>query len=177
MTTLSSGKLPRLTLILGGARSGKSTLAEQLLTAEPGPWTYIATAEAYDNEMRDRITQHQARRKDGWVTIDAPIDLAGALNGAAAKQPVLVDCLTLWLSNLMLGGHDVPGATAALIETVLRRAAPCILVSNEVGLGIVPDNALARAFRDEAGRLNQRMAVVADRVLFVAAGLPMTLKG
>lgn len=174
---IDSGKNPRLTLVLGGARSGKSALAERLLTAEPGPWAYIATAQAFDDEMRDRIAVHRARRADGWVTYDAPVELPGILAREAVGQPVLVDCLTLWLSNLMLGGHDVMAATEALVAALPNRTAPCILVSNEVGLGIVPDNALARAFRDEAGRLNQRMASLADRVMFVAAGLPLTLKG
>ncbi|MEQ1576248.1 MAG: bifunctional adenosylcobinamide kinase/adenosylcobinamide-phosphate guanylyltransferase [Hyphomicrobium sp.] len=177
MPTLSSGKLPRLTLILGGARSGKSALAEQLLSAEPGPWAYIATAQAFDDEMRVRIAQHRARRVDGWTTYDAPVELARALADQTAGQPVLVDCLTLWLTNLLLGSHDVVAATQSLIEVLAARDKPCILVANEVGLGIVPDNALARAFRDEAGRLNQRVATVVDRVLFVAAGLPLTLKG
>ncbi len=174
---MTSGNLPRLTLVLGGARSGKSTLAESLLTAGPGPWAYIATAQAHDDEMRQRIAAHQARRASGWVTIEAPVALADALTGVAADHPALVDCLTLWLTNVMLGGHDVVQATGALIDALSRRDHPCILVSNEVGLGIVPENALARAFRDEAGRLNQRIATVADSVLFVAAGLPMTLKG
>ncbi len=144
---------------------------------EPGPWTYIATAERYDDrEMHERIAEHQSRRGPGWVTLEAPIALAQSLT-ETASQPVLVDCLTLWLSNLMLGGHDVPAATQTLVAALEARTAPCILVSNEVGLGIVPDNALARAFRDEAGRLNRLVAAAADRVLFVAAGLPLTLKG
>ena len=176
MVTINSGKNPRLTLVLGGARSGKSALAERLLTAGQGPWAYVATAQAFDDEMRERIAQHRARRADGWVTFEAPVDLAGTL-GKAGDQPVLVDCLTLWLSNLMLGGYDVALATDALIVALSDRTKPCILVSNEVGLGIVPDNALARLFRDEAGRLNQRMAEAADRVVFVAAGLHLTLKG
>ncbi|MGQ0671486.1 MAG: bifunctional adenosylcobinamide kinase/adenosylcobinamide-phosphate guanylyltransferase [Hyphomicrobium sp.] len=175
---MTSGKLPRSTLILGGARSGKSALAERLLTEQPGPWVYVATAEARDGEMRDRIALHRSRRGPDWVTIEAPLALAETLaEGSAARHPALVDCLTLWLTNLMLGGHDVPAATATLIDVLSRRVHPCILVSNEVGLGIVPDNGLARAFRDEAGRLNQRIAAATDRVLFVAAGLPMTLKG
>lgn len=174
---MTSGKLPRLTVVLGGARSGKSAYAEGLLTAEPGPWAYIATAEAHDDEMRVRIAQHQGRRATGWTTIDAPLDLAGALSGAAAGTPVLVDCLTLWLANLILAPHDIPTATDRLIDALSRRSKPCILVSNEIGLSIVPDNALARAFRDEAGRLNQRVAAAADRVVFIAAGLPLTLKG
>ncbi len=174
---IDSGKNPGLALILGGARSGKSALAERLLTAGPGPWAYIATAQAFDDEMRDRIAQHQARRADGWVTYEAPVELPQVLRDKTVSQPVLVDCLTLWLSNLMLGGHDVMAATEALVAALSDRTAPCIVVSNEVGLGIVPDNALARAFRDEAGRLNQKVAAIADRVLFVAAGLSLTLKG
>jgi adenosylcobinamide kinase / adenosylcobinamide-phosphate guanylyltransferase len=173
----TSRKLPKATFVLGGARSGKSRLAENLLIGVPAPWAYIATAQAHDGEMRDRIRQHQARRQAGWTTIEAPIALSDTLTGAAAHTPALVDCLTLWLTNLMLGGHDVAAATNRLIDALAARTVPCILVSNEVGLGIVPDNALARAFRDEAGRLNQRVAAAADRVLFVAAGLPMTLKG
>ena len=177
MSGPSSGKNPRLTLVLGGARSGKSVMAERLVTAEPGPWTYIATAgQCDDREMDQRIADHQKRRGPGWVTLEAPIDLAHALI-ETARHPVLVDCLTLWLSNLMLGGHDVPAATQAATAALVTRITPCILVANEVGLGIVPDNALARAFRDEAGRLNSHMASVCDRVLFVAAGLPLTLKG
>ncbi len=174
---MTSGKLPQSTFVLGGARSGKSALAESLLTGVPAPWAYIATAAAHDDEMRDRIRQHKVRRQAGWTTIEAPIALPDALTGGAANMPALVDCLTLWLTNLMLGGHDVAAATDRLIDAFAARTAPCILVANEVGLGIVPDNALARAFRDEAGRLNQRVAAAADRVLFVAAGLPMTLKG
>jgi adenosylcobinamide kinase / adenosylcobinamide-phosphate guanylyltransferase len=125
--------------------------------------------------MRARIAQHQARRQAGWHVIEAPIDLAGALD-QAAEHPVLVDCLTLWLTNLMLGGHDIAGATADLSAALDRREAPTILVSNEVGLGIVPDTPLGRAFRDEAGLLNQRIAARADRVLFMVSGLPLIVK-
>lgn len=163
------------TLVLGGARSGKSGYAEQLLTRHSAPWIYIATAEAFDEEMRIRIAEHQARRGDGWRTIEVPIDLADTLDREAAR-PVLVDCLTLWLSNLMLGGHDIPAATAALEAALARRREPTVLVSNEVGLGIVPGTSLGRSFRDEAGRLNQRIAAVAGHVVFMVAGLPMTLK-
>jgi adenosylcobinamide kinase/adenosylcobinamide-phosphate guanylyltransferase len=161
--------------VLGGARSGKSRQAETLLTRSPGPWVYLATARPLDDEMRARIAEHQTRREPGWQTIEAPIDVAGALQQAAAR-PALVDCLTLWLTNLMLGDHDIAGATAALEGALDQRPAPTILVSNEVGLGIVPATPLGRAFRDEAGRLNQRIAARADRVLFMVAGLPLTLK-
>jgi adenosyl cobinamide kinase/adenosyl cobinamide phosphate guanylyltransferase len=165
----------RLTLILGGARSGKSRHAEALVTSHPPPWVYIATAQAFDDEMRERIAAHRARREAGWQTLEAPLDLTGAL-AQAEDAPVLVDCLTLWLTNLMLGEHDIPDFTAALEAALSARTAPTVLVSNEVGLGIVPDNALARAFRDQAGLLNQRIAAWADRVHFMAAGLAMVLK-
>ncbi|MFN0219599.1 MAG: bifunctional adenosylcobinamide kinase/adenosylcobinamide-phosphate guanylyltransferase [Hyphomicrobium sp.] len=172
---MSSSISPRLTLVLGGARSGKSALAESLLAASPGPMTYIATAEARDDEMRVRIDAHRTRRGRDWTTVEAPVALVAALN--AAEGPALIDCLTLWLTNLMLGSHAIAPETDKLIAALQARAAPCILVSNEVGLGIVPENALARAFRDEAGCLNQRVAAACDRVLFVAAGLPVVLKG
>lgn len=164
-----------ITLVLGGARSGKSRYAEQLLTRHPAPWTYIATGQAFDDEMRKRIAEHRARRRDGWQTIEAPIDIAGALAEDAAR-PAMVDCLTLWLTNLMLGGHDIAGATSALESALDRRDAPTVLVSNEVGLGIVPGTPLGRAFRDAAGLLNQRIAARADHVLFMVAGLPLTVK-
>jgi len=125
--------------------------------------------------MRNRIAEHRRRRGDGWRTIEAPLELAGALTEAGGT-PVLVDCLTLWLSNLMLGDHDVPTATAALEEALTERKAPTLLVGNEVGMGIVPETPLGRRFRDEAGQLNQRIAAKAGRVLFMVAGLPMTVK-
>ena len=162
-----------LTLVLGGARSGKSRHAEALIQALPPPWTYIATAQAWDAEMRARIDLHRARRPAGWQTVEAPLDLPAALAGPG---PALVDCLTLWLTNLMLGGHDAAAAADALDAALDARSAPAVLVGNEVGLGIVPDNALARAFRDEAGRLHQRLAARADTVLFMVAGLPMRVK-
>ena len=165
----------RLTFVLGGARSGNSRHAEALVTAHPPPWAYIATAQAFDDEMRARIAQHRTSRAAGWRTIEAPLDLPGAL-ADAGSAPVLVDCLTLWLSNLMLGERDLPAAIAAFENALAGRAAPTVVVSNEVGLGIVPDNALARAFRDQAGLLHQRIAARADRVLFMAAGLPMVVK-
>ena len=165
----------RLTLVLGGARSGKSRHAERLATALPPPWTYIATAEPFDAEMRARISAHRARRDAGWTTVEAPINLARAID-AAGSGPVLVDCLTLWVSNLLLNGIDMMEATASLDGALNARAAPTILVANEVGLGIVPDNALARAFRDAAGQLNQHLAARAERVVFLVAGLPMRVK-
>ncbi|UFN46988.1 bifunctional adenosylcobinamide kinase/adenosylcobinamide-phosphate guanylyltransferase [Roseomonas sp. OT10] len=165
-----------LTLVLGGARSGKSRTAEALTTRHAAPWRYVATAQAFDDEMRARIAEHRARREPGWETVEAPLDLADALRDAG-RRPVLVDCLTLWLTNLMLGERDIPAAVAALEAVLADRAAPTVLVANEVGLGIVPENVLARRFRDEAGRLNQRLAARAENVVFVAAGLPLALKG
>lgn len=164
-----------LSLILGGTRSGKSQYAERLITAQPPPWVYIATAQAFDDEMRDRIAIHRARRDVGWFVIEEPLDLARAL-AEAGERPVLVDCLTVWLGNLTLGDHDITAATEALDAALDRRGVPTVLVSNEVGLGIVPDNALARAFRDASGRLNQHFAARADSVLFLVAGLPMRVK-
>jgi adenosylcobinamide kinase/adenosylcobinamide-phosphate guanylyltransferase len=163
-----------ITLILGGARSGKSAYAERLI-GERG--LYLATAEAGDAEMADRIRAHRERRGPGWETIEEPLDLAGALERhATADGPVLVDCLTLWLSNLMADERDIDTETGRLIERLGALPCPAVLVSNEVGLGLVPATPLGRAFRDNAGRLNQRVAAAADRVIFMAAGLPLTLK-
>jgi adenosylcobinamide kinase/adenosylcobinamide-phosphate guanylyltransferase len=169
--------LPRVTLVLGGARSGKSRYAEDLVR-QAGAGIYLATAQALDAEMAARIACHRAGRGPGWTTIEEPLDLTGALTRAAQmERPVLIDCLTLWLSNLMDAGRTVADETARLLDALKATAAPVALVSNEVGLGIVPDNALARAFRDEAGRLNQAVAHAADRVVFLAAGMPLILKG
>ncbi len=168
-------KAARVALVLGGARSGKSRHAEALVARHPPPWAYIATAQAGDADMRARIAEHRARRGADWRTIEAPLDIGAAL-GACRGLPALVDCLTLWLSNLMLAGLDVQHAAAHLDAALEAREAPTVLVANEVGLGIVPDNELARRFRDEAGRLNQRMAARADRVVLMVAGLAMILK-
>lgn len=165
-----------LTFLLGGARSGKSAHAEKLATALPAPWTYIATAQALDDEMAERIAEHRARRLQGWETLDAPLDLAQALRTLPDGRPVLLDCLTLWLSNHMLADHDVDALCAELEQVLSAPRGPWFVVSNEVGLSIVPDNALGRRFRDAQGRLNQRIAAVADRVLFMVAGLPMQVK-
>ncbi len=162
---------PAVTLVLGGARSGKSAYAEVLL----GGGTYLATAEAGDAEMAARIAAHRARRGEAWRTVEEPLELAAAL--AKCEGPVLVDCLTLWLTNIMQAGRDVDAEVQALVAALQELAGPVVLVSNEVGQGIVPDNALAREFRDRAGRLNQEVAAVAGRVVLVAAGLPLVLKG
>ncbi len=143
--------------------------------AHPPPWRYIATAQGWDDEMHARIARHRADRPPGWQTDEVPIALPAAL-AAAGDRPVLVDCLTLWVTNLLLADHDIDQATDALLAALRARRAPSVLVANETGLGIVPDNALARRFRDAAGLLNQRVAAQADRVLFLVAGLVMTVK-
>ncbi|UCI33936.1 bifunctional adenosylcobinamide kinase/adenosylcobinamide-phosphate guanylyltransferase [Mesorhizobium sp. B4-1-4] len=166
----------KLTFIIGGARSGKSAHAEVLVSAAPSPWAYIATAQAYDAEMRERIALHRSRRGDGWATIDAPLDLIGAIKALPDNQPMLLDCLTLWLTNHMLAEHDIATECRRLADVLSRPRGPWFVVSNEVGQGIVPDNALARRFRDDAGRLNQQVAAVADTVLLMVAGLPLKVK-
>ncbi|MGE0151821.1 MAG: bifunctional adenosylcobinamide kinase/adenosylcobinamide-phosphate guanylyltransferase [Reyranellaceae bacterium] len=171
-------RLPPVTLVLGGARAGKSRYAEAAIErANPPGAVYVATAEAGDVEMATRIAAHRAQRGSLWRTVEAPIELVEAIEACdRPEHPILVDCLTLWLSNLMLGGHDCDEACDRLADRLAAPPAPLVLVSNEVGLGIVPDNRLARDFRDQAGRLNQRIAEVAQRVVFVAAGLPLLLK-
>ena len=165
-------------LVLGGARSGKSRYAQQRAEACAGRLAYIATAQALDAEMADRIARHRADRDARWHTIEAPLALAAAIARAGESHAaILVDCLTLWLSNLLLADRDPQGEGATLAEAIAACPVPVALVANEVGLGIVPDNALARRFRDEAGWLNQRLPAIADEVVFVAAGLPMVLKG
>lgn len=173
-----SNRLPPVTLVLGGARSGKSAFAEKLVEAASPERLYLATGQAWDGEMEERITAHQQRRGEGWQTIEAPLGLADALvANTIADRPVLVDCLTLWVTNLMLGEEDLDAAFDGLCSALPELQAPVVFVSNEVGLGIVPDNAMARAFRDHAGRLHQKIAGLADEVYFVAAGLPLKMKG
>jgi adenosylcobinamide kinase / adenosylcobinamide-phosphate guanylyltransferase len=163
-------------LITGGARSGKSTLAERMTLTMGTPATYIATAEAFDDEMADRIARHRDRRGPEWTTLAEPRDLVGALERSDGRGPRLVDCITLWLSNLMLAGADWEGEVAALTGLIPRLAAPVVIVTNEVGSGIVPENALARAYRDAAGLANQRLAVACDEVWFCVAGHPLRVK-
>ncbi len=164
--------MPEITLILGGARSGKS--ARALALAAP-PRAFIATAEPRDEEMAARIARHRAERGGDWALIEAPLDLAGAVARAEGRT-LVIDCLTLWLSNLMEAGRSPEAETAGLLAALARAEAPVILVSNEIGLGLAPMEPLSRAFRDEQGRLNQRVAAAATRVEFVAAGLPLRLK-
>lgn len=164
-------------LVLGGARSGKSGFAEQMGDALPGKHIYIATAQAFDDEMAQRIARHRADRADHWQTVECPLALTEAIQAHDSEDSViLVDCLTLWLSNLMLGDHDIAAVRSRLTRLLETVQGTLLLVSNEVGQGIVPDNALARQFRDEAGWFNQALARASDEVWFVTAGLPQRLK-
>lgn len=166
----------RITFVLGGARSGKSRFAEGRAKGFDGPKTYIATAEPFDEEMRQRIAKHREQRAgDGWATIEAPLDPASVIR--RAEGLVLLDCVTVWLGNLMHHEKDIRAEVSGLADALKDSAARIVLVSNEVGLSIVPENAMARRFRDEQGLANQRLAEVADEVFFVAAGLPLKLKG
>jgi adenosylcobinamide kinase/adenosylcobinamide-phosphate guanylyltransferase len=165
-------------LVLGGARSGKSRYAERLVEDTARCGTYLATAEAGDAEMAERIAAHQARRGPFWRTVEAPLALTSAIVAhAAPERPILVDCLTLWLSNLLLAGKQADEEVRVLCSALREATGMVVLVSNEVGMGLVPETPLGRRFRDAAGHLNQDVAVLADRVVFVAAGLPLVLKG
>jgi adenosylcobinamide kinase/adenosylcobinamide-phosphate guanylyltransferase len=170
-------RLGHLTLVLGGARSGKSRHAERLVLASGLTPVYIATAEALDAEIAARIAEHKRRRGEQWRTVEEPLDLVGVLHEQCRpERAVLVDCLTLWLTNLMVAGRPVRAETAALVAALSELTGTLVLVSNEVGLGVVPTDAMARAFVDHAGRLHQSIAEQADVVDFVAAGLPLHLK-
>lgn len=169
--------LPRLSLIIGGANSGKSLFAENLIAQSGLSRVYIATAQAFDDEMRAKIKAHQDRRSADWHTIEAPLDLVEALRSIDGNQAILVDCLSLWLSNHLLAEHDLTRESDLLLEALRDPPCPMVLVTNEVGMGIVPDNALGRIFRAAQGRLNQQIAAKADLVATVIAGLPMVLKG
>lgn len=169
--------LHRRVLVLGGARSGKSRIAQQLAEASQAEPVLIATAQGLDEEMQERIARHRAERDPSWQTQEAPLDLADALCAQAVPgRVVVVDCLTLWLTNVMLDGRDAARESKALVDALKEVAGPVVLVSNEVGQGIVPTSALGRTFRDEQGRLNQRIAEICDAVVFVAAGHPILLK-
>ena len=167
-----------LTFVLGGARSGKTSYALREAWKRPGNrHVMIATAQAHDAEMAERIARHRAERGEGWTTVEAPLDLAGAVAGLGAGDVAVVDCLTLWLTNHLLAEADLGQQVAELTRALAASPAALYVVSNEVGQGIVPDNALARRFRDEAGWMNQAVAATADRAVLVAAGLPLVLKG
>lgn len=163
--------------MLGGARSGKSRYAQARAEALPGDLVYLATAQAFDQEMHERIASHRDDRGPRWTTVEEPLDLAAAITDVSKPGTVvLVDCLTLWASNLMLAKRDTAATSKDLVRALLRVRSPVVLVSNEVGLGIVPDNALARRFRDVAGQINQDMAAMASEVVMLFSGLPLTLK-
>ncbi|MCO6185785.1 bifunctional adenosylcobinamide kinase/adenosylcobinamide-phosphate guanylyltransferase [Rhizobium sp. L1K21] len=170
--------MSRVTLVLGGARSGKSAFAEQLAVQSGQALHYIATGQAWDDEMRERIATHRQRRGGLWTTHEAPVELSAAIASLDnANNTILVDCLTLWVTNLMMGESDMDAAFEALLNQLSGVRAHIIFVSNEVGMGIVPENAMARQFRDLAGSLHQKIAAQAEAVYLVAAGLPLKLKG
>lgn len=169
--------MPDRVLVIGGQRSGKSRYAEELVIASGLSPVYLATAASGDGEMRERIALHRARRGEGWRTVEEPLDLAGALARESGEGfHVLVDCLTLWVSNLLAAERSLDDETGRLLEELARVTGPVVLVSGEVGLGVIPDNALARRFADALGAVNHRVAAVVDRVVLVAAGLPLVLK-
>ncbi|MEM9550755.1 MAG: bifunctional adenosylcobinamide kinase/adenosylcobinamide-phosphate guanylyltransferase [Pseudomonadota bacterium] len=163
--------------MLGGASSGKSTFAERLVVSSGKPRVYLATAQAFDAEMREKIDQHVSERGSGWTTIEEPLDLAAPLASVSEDQVVLLDCATMWLSNHMLAENDLEQAQTALLQQIDGCNAQLVIVSNEVGQGIVPDNALSRRFRQAQGGLNVALAQRADLVVQVLAGLPNVLKG
>lgn len=169
--------LPRTLLVLGGARSGKSAFAERLVRTSGRQPVIVATAEAGDGEMAHRIARHRQVRGPGWIVLEETLNLTGALEAASRPdRAVLVDCLTLWLSNLMLAGRDPAAETGALAGLLPCLPGPVVLVSNEIGLGLVPETSLGRRFRDAQGQLNQTIAATTDQVVFVAAGLPLVMK-
>lgn len=167
----------QITLILGGTRSGKSSFAQALAEKNEKSLVYIATAEAFDQEMTDRIERHQQDRGPAWQTVEESHDIAAVIAAHSSSQAtLLIDCLTIWLSNLMLADSDVEAALEKLIDTLKAAPGSVILVSNEVGSGIVPESPLGRKFRDESGRMNQRLAAISDNVALIVAGLPLWLK-
>ena len=169
--------LPPVTLVLGGARSGKSRYAEWMVENAASGGTYCATAEAGDVEMAERIAAHRARRGPFWRTVEEPLALAPVIaTETTPERPLLIDCLTLWLSNLLLAAKPIDEEADMLCSALRLAAGPVVLVANEVGMGLVPQTPLGRQFRDAAGRLNQQVAALADRVVFIAAGLPLLLK-
>jgi adenosylcobinamide kinase/adenosylcobinamide-phosphate guanylyltransferase len=169
--------LPGLTLVLGGAASGKSAFAESLVRGTGRGLTYFATAQIFDNEMREKVSRHKEMRGAGWHTVEEPLDVGRALAAISGDQAVLLDCATMWLSNHLLAESDLAEAEAALMAGLSLCPAPVVIVSNEVGLSVVPENALARQFRQAQGELNQKLAAKAGLVVNVAAGLPQVLKG
>ncbi|WP_422071917.1 bifunctional adenosylcobinamide kinase/adenosylcobinamide-phosphate guanylyltransferase [Tranquillimonas rosea] len=169
--------LSKVTLVLGGASSGKSDIAEKFVLKSGLPRVYVATAQAFDDEMRAKIKRHRAARGEAWTTLEAPFDAAGAISGRDSGEIVLLDCATLWLSNVLLADRDVDAEGARLVSALADAPCPVVVVSNEVGQGIVPENALSRRFRAAQGQLNRSLAAEAGTVIGVMAGLPFALKG
>jgi adenosyl cobinamide kinase/adenosyl cobinamide phosphate guanylyltransferase len=159
-----------LTLLLGGARSGKSTLAVQMAERQQLPVVFVATAEAFDDDMAERIRRHREERPAHWTTVEAPVSLAEAVDGVPADTFVVIDCLTVWMANLMVHDADRAAATERLLAALIRRAGPTVVVSNEVGMGIVPEHPMGREYRDDLGRLNQQVAALAHTALLLVAG-------
>jgi adenosylcobinamide kinase / adenosylcobinamide-phosphate guanylyltransferase len=174
---MTKNTLCALTIVTGGAKSGKSRFAEGLVMASGRPRTYIATAQVWDAEMQAKVETHRIDRGGDWHTIEAPCDVAAALNQVPADAVVLLDCATMWLTNIMLAEGDLAAETSALLAALAACPAPVVVVTNELGWSIVPDNALARRFRDAQGRLNQQLAAQAGLVVAVISGLPLVLKG
>ena len=169
--------LPKLSLVLGGAACGKSKFAETLVCKGADRPTYVATAQIFDAEMTQKVADHRKMRGPAWHTVEEPVEIAKAVADAPQDQPILIDCATLWLTNLILGEYDIAEHTQSLLVAAAKHPRQVVIVSNEVGQGIVPDNALARRFRNAQGKLNQHLAAEADLVVAVMAGLPLTLKG
>lgn len=169
--------LPRVSLVIGGAASGKSAFAEGLVRGSGRACVYLATAQAHDAEMKDKLERHKARRDAGWRTLEEPLECGRALATISGDSAVLLDCATMWLSNHLLADSDLAEAEAGLMAGLALCAAPVVIVSNEVGAGVVPDNAMARRFREAQGQLNQKLAREAGLVVSVIAGLPLVLKG
>ncbi len=169
--------LPKLTFVLGGAASGKSSFAEKLVCDTGAPRVYLATSQVFDDEMRRKVDDHITMRGPDWETIEEPLHLEDILTALPADKVVLLDCATMWLSNHMMEDADIGAATERLVNALTACKARVVIVSNEVGMGIVPDNALARAFRNAQGKLNIRLADVSDLAVFVVSGLPHVLKG
>ncbi len=174
---MKDAMLPKLSFILGGASSGKSAFAETLVQQSGAAKVYLATSEVFDAEVKAKVQAHLEMRGDGWRTIEAPRDLDAALASVASDEVVLLDCATMWLSNHMMAETNLGTETTALLAALKACKGRVVVVSNEVGMGIVPDNAMARQFRDAQGKLNQRLAQEADLAVFVVAGLPSVLKG
>ncbi|MEL0122326.1 MAG: bifunctional adenosylcobinamide kinase/adenosylcobinamide-phosphate guanylyltransferase [Paracoccaceae bacterium] len=174
---ITTHKSRDITLVLGGASSGKSAWAEQYILGRAEKVSYIATAQAFDAEMKEKIARHRARRGDEWTTLEEPLDIVSCFDTFRADHPVLLDCATLWLSNLMLAQKDLVTESTALIEYLKQYSGDVVIVSNETGLSVVPHTKMGRDFQKAQGHLNQQLAALADRVVFIVAGLPMLLKG